>query len=268
MATLLEREDHKIELQDGDELGTFDEVEAAASDETAPTPQPESIPDKYVGKTPAELIAMHQEAERFNGKQSTEVGELRKSVDSLIQAQLATATPAPAEAIEEDPIDFFENPEAAVNKAIQNHPDVQRAQQEAARYRQQTATAQLIGKHPDMQALLADEAFLGWVGESNIRTRLFREAHSNYDTEAADELFSTWKEKQGIVAATAEVEKKERKQAVREANTGDAPASSAGTPRKIYRRADVIRLMNDDPDRYLALSNEIMAAYAEGRVVS
>ena len=64
------------------------------------------------------------------------------------------------------------------------------------------------------------------------------------------------------------MEKKERKQAVKEANTGDASGSASGTPRKIYRRADVIRLMNDDPERYLALSNEIMAAYAEGRVVS
>jgi hypothetical protein len=36
--------------------------------------------------------------------------------------------------------------------------------------------------------------------------------------------------------------------------------------KKIYRRADIIKLMNSDPERYQALSPEILAAYAEGRV--
>ena len=36
--------------------------------------------------------------------------------------------------------------------------------------------------------------------------------------------------------------------------------------RKVYRRADIIKLMKNDPDRYQAMSEEIMAAYAEGRV--
>ena len=35
---------------------------------------------------------------------------------------------------------------------------------------------------------------------------------------------------------------------------------------KVYRRADIIKLMKNDPDRYQALADEIMAAYAEGRV--
>jgi hypothetical protein len=36
--------------------------------------------------------------------------------------------------------------------------------------------------------------------------------------------------------------------------------------KKIYRRADLIRLKMTDPNRYDALSDEIMAAYQEGRV--
>jgi hypothetical protein len=36
--------------------------------------------------------------------------------------------------------------------------------------------------------------------------------------------------------------------------------------RKVYRRADLIKLRMTDPDRYEQMSDEIMAAYAEGRV--
>jgi hypothetical protein len=34
----------------------------------------------------------------------------------------------------------------------------------------------------------------------------------------------------------------------------------------VYRRADLIRLKMQDPNRYDALSDEIMQAYQEGRV--
>jgi len=42
--------------------------------------------------------------------------------------------------------------------------------------------------------------------------------------------------------------------------------SPAPTSRKTYRRADLINLRLRDPARYEAMQDEIMAAYAEGRV--
>ena len=50
------------------------------------------------------------------------------------------------------------------------------------------------------------------------------------------------------------------------AATGNARGTTEGSRRKTYRRADIIKLMQTDPDRYMALQPEIMAAYAEGRV--
>jgi hypothetical protein len=38
------------------------------------------------------------------------------------------------------------------------------------------------------------------------------------------------------------------------------------TSRKVYRRADLIKLRMTDPDRYMQMSDEIMQAYSEGRV--
>ncbi len=60
---------------------------------------------------------MHQEAEKLLGKQSGEVGELRSVVDNYIQTQLDT-NKAP-EQPEED-IDFFSDPDKAVERAIKN----------------------------------------------------------------------------------------------------------------------------------------------------
>ena len=263
MATLIEEREEELILEDDQELGSFEDTEAtpiAEADKPA-----DNTPAKYVGKSQAELIAMHQEAERFAGKQSSEVGDLRRSVDQLIQAQLK---PVAAPAVEEAPIDLFEDPDRYMDHKIRNHPDIVAVRDATANAKKQTASQALHAKHPDMGTLLQDEAFLVWVGGSNIRTRLFQSANKDYDFDAADELFSNWKERQGIKAQTLEVEKRERKQQVAAANTGNAPASQAGSRKKMYRRSDIIRLMNDDPDRYLSLSNELMAAYAEGRVVN
>jgi len=43
-------------------------------------------------------------------------------------------------------------------------------------------------------------------------------------------------------------------------------SSEATAGKKIYRRADLIRLRTNDPERYDALQDEILEAYAEGRV--
>ena len=117
-----------------------------------------------------------------------------------------------------------------------------------------------------MQDILSDEKFATWIKASKIRTQLFVEADQRFNSEAADELFSLWKERRTVAQQTAQVEKQARKQQLKAANTGNAQGSGEGTRRKIYRRADIIKLMRTDPERYQAISAEILAAYAEGRV--
>ena len=79
-------------------------------------------------------------------------------------------------------------------------------------------------------------------------------------------MLTLWKERKTVAQQTADVEKQARKQSLKAANTGNARGSAEGSRKKVYRRADIIKLMKNDPDRYQALSEEIMAAYAEGRV--
>jgi hypothetical protein len=235
--------------------------------EEEPTQEELELPEKYQGKSVEDLVQMHQELEKFSGKQSTEVGELRKVVDDYIQTQTQLSEQAPQQQQEQDEeVDFFVDPASAVNRAIDNHPKIREAQAYTEQYKKQATMAQLQQQHPDMEAILQDAKFAEWIKGSKVRTQLFVQADQMYDYDAANELFSLWKERSQAVQQTAQAEKQARKSAVKTANTGNARGTAEGSRKKTYRRADLINLMKTDPDRYMALQPEIMAAYAEKRV--
>jgi len=261
MAKIIEPERQDNQEENAQQLELLEQVE---EQQETPEPQEPEIPDKYKGKTAQELVQMHQEAEKLLGRQSSEVGELRKVVDNYIQTQLTEDTQQAPQQDEE--VDWFTDPDKAVDRAIQNHPKIKEAEALTQQYRASTAMAELQRKHPDMQQILQDANFAEWIKASNVRTKLFVAADQQYDHESADELFSLWKERQNIVQQTAQVEQQARKQSVKAASTGNASGSTESAPKKIYRRADIINLMKSDPDRYAALQPEIMKAYAEKRV--
>ncbi len=262
MAKIIDVERQEQEEQQVEEQ--LSQFEAPAEEQATPEQQEPELPDKYQNKSVSELAQMHQEAEKLLGRQSSEVGELRKVVDSYIQTQLTPEQTAPKQENEE--IDFFTDPNEAVNRMIQNHPKIKEAEAVTSQYRQSNAMATLKGKHPEMEAILQDTKFAEWIQASPTRTRLFVEADQQYNTDAADELFSNWKERQNIVQQTAQVEQQARKQSAKAASTGNARGSGESSPKKIYRRADIINLMQKDPDRYAQLAPEILQAYAEKRV--
>ena len=256
-----------------EEITSIDELKPEA--EQAPVEEPveaevveqveEDLPEKYRGKSASDIARMHQELEKRLGEQSNEVGELRRHFDEYVQSSIAKANSAPEAPAEE--IDFFADPQAAVAKAIENHPSLQQAQAVAAEMAKSQALAKLQQSHPDMQEVLREDGFKEWVGKSEFRKELFKSADANYDFAAADELLTLYKERKGTIAQTAQVEKQAQKQEIKKASTGSARSNPEGTAvRKTYRRRDIIELMNTDPKRYEALMPEIMKAYSEGRV--
>ena len=243
-----------------------DEIQQQEEEVEQPQAEEQSLPDKYQGKSLEEVVQMHQEAEKLLGRQSSEVGELRKVVDDYISSQQQPTAPQQQHVEPEDDIDYFTDPQGAVNRAIENHPKIREAQQYTEQYKKQSSLATLQAKHPDMQDILSDPKFAEWIKASKIRTQLFVAADQQYDADSAGELFSLWKERKQVVKQTANVEKQERKQQLKAANTGNARGSAEGSRKKVYRRADIIKLMRTDPERYQSLSEEILQAYAEGRV--
>lgn len=277
MAKIIEANDTE-QVDNPEEFTSFEETEAT-EEQVAPAEEvvegsnggegEEDLPDKYKGKSAAELARMHQNLEALMGKQSSEVGELRQAVDTLVQQSMsatsAQATSAPEPELDDS--DFFTNPREAVERLIAQNPTLQSAQQVTAAMAQQQALSALKSAHPDMDSIVQDEGFQKWVASSNVRQQMFINANDNYDFEQANELLSLWKERADTVTQTAKVEKLAQKQQIKRASTGSARANPEGkATKKVYRRRDIIDLMQKDPKRYQALQPEIMKAYAEGRV--
>jgi hypothetical protein len=221
-----------------------------------------SIPEKYKGKNIEDVIKMHQEAEKLIGKQAQEVGEVRKLADELLKQSLSKPT-APTEV--EPEIDFFEDPKKAVRQTLEAHPDVLAAKQAAQEFKKMNIQQRLAAEHPDFQQVVQDPEFAEWVKQSPVRMGLYARADSEYDYDSANELLSTFKslkqvKRQADVKQAQEATEKTLKSVT--VDTGGTGESS----KRVYRRADLIRLRMTDPDRYNALQDEIMQAYADGRV--
>ena len=257
-------------LIDQEELGQseFDAVEeqqAARSNKAPVAPQEpvSNVPDKYRGKSLEDIVTMHQEAEKLIGRQAQEVGEVRRLADELLKQQLSQKQVQPTQV--ENEIDFFEDPQSAIRKAVTNHPDVLAAKQASQQLKQIQTQAMLNKKHPDFADVVRDVEFQEWVRASPMRLNIYAMADANYDFNAADELVSTFKQ----IRTSKTQQTTDAGNAVRKQNLSAAAVDVGGTgesSKKVYRRADLIRLRMTDPNRYEALEPEIRAAYNEGRV--
>jgi len=231
-----------------------------------------SIPSKFANKSTEEIIDSYTNLEKELGRKAQEVGELRKLSDSFLQAEVARKNNpqdnTPLETKDNDDVDFFDDPNKAVNKMIENHPRFQEFQQFQAQQAQAGAKAQLEQTHPDFTDVVQDKAFQEWVQDSPIRMQMFQAADS-YNFDAANELLSNWKDR-SMISKTQEVKQAaetNRKDALKAASTESRSSSGSNAGGKTYRRADLIRLKMEYPSRYESLEDDIFAAYADGRVV-
>ena len=224
--------------------------------------QKPELPDKYRDKSLDEIVRMHQEAEKLIGKQAQEVGEVRKLADELIKQNLGSRQQTRQE---EPEVDFFENPQKAVQRTVDNHPDILAARQVTQEMRRAQIQQRLAQEHPDFGDIARDQDFANWVKSSPVRIKIFEQADSGYDFDSANELLSTYKQlrsvKQKQTSDDGEITRKQNLKAV-----GVDVGGSGESSKKVYRRADLIQLQLKDPERYNMLADEIMLAYAEKRV--
>ena len=213
-----------------------------------------SIPENYQGKSIEEVIAMHQNAEKLLGRQSEELGSLRSLAEQSITAG---STP------EAEPVDFYEDPEKAIERII----EAKLAPFNASLKSQNEAAVRerLDATYPDWEPTVKSEEFQNWVAESEVRTKLFVAANGA-DWKSANELLGTWAKINGSEKAAKKASTKavDRDRKLRAAKT--EKGSSGIDPRKILSRADLRTLKQTNPTRYNELGPEIRKAYAEGRV--
>jgi hypothetical protein len=233
----------------------------------------ESLPEKYQGKSIADVIEMHQNVEQALSKQGIDLGKQRATVGSLMaaleQQKVTVETEVDQfsgnEASEED---FYADPAAAVKSAIEQHPEIVRAREERINLEHQHNAESLGAVHPNFKETVKTEEFQNWVEASTFRTELFLKADNQYDVEAAKELFGTWEQIQNVTKTKQASVKSEksRKDALRQMSSESRTGGESLGGKKVYRRADLINLQVTDPNRYAALADEIQQAYAEGRV--
>jgi hypothetical protein len=222
------------------------------------------LPTKFQGKSVEDIVGAYENLEKELGRKGQEIGELRKLSDDFLRQQVTDKQQTTAE---NEPVDFFDNPEAAVSKILENHPQLREMKEQQLSSTRTATQKSLETTHPDYLNIVQDGGFQDWVNESRFRKELFRQADS-YDFDAADELISTWKERQ-MISKTKEVnaDKEKKRQAGLKAGKTESRSSVESTAgKKIYRRADLIRLKQTDPSRYADLADEIVQAYSEGRV--
>jgi hypothetical protein len=227
------------------------------------------LPPKFEGKNVDEIVKSYANLEQQFGRQGSELGELRKLADSLIQKNLQDTSNTRSESLEksisED--DFYSDPVNAVRKVVEEALEPMKSN--LSQTKVDSTVQRLQAKHPDMADVVNDLGFQQWIMESTPRQDMWVKA-SNGDFEYADELFTQYKGNN-----TSQVQaQKEQKQVVKNRELEDASSVSAGASqdaggssgKTIYRRSELIRLKMNDPTRYGDLHGEIMQAYAEGRV--
>jgi len=252
------------EVSEIDAVADQDKAQSAVSSDQVEAKTEDEIPEKHRGKTLKQLAEELEHANRSMGRYSNELGEVRRLADELIKSQLKPTKQ------EDQPkeVDFFENPQEAIRRAVETNPRVVAAEQYALQAQRAQAQQKLQQLHPDFGQVVQDSEFAEWIGKSKVRVQLFKAAEA-YDVDAADELLSTFKQlkavKQQQVQSVASVEEKASRAKTMQAAAVDTGGSGESS-RKIYRRADLIRLKMNDPARYEAMGDEILAAYNEGRV--
>lgn len=247
------------------EFSSLEAREEPQQEERKEAPQVEELPERYRGKTAAELVRMHEEAQKFISRQANEVSEVRKLADDLIKQQLSKKAEQPSPVVEEPDVDFFENPQEAVKRTLRDSPEMKELREMKRQAKAQQTAALLAQNHPDAFEIARSSDFADWVKASKVRLSLYAQADGDYDFDAANELILSYKAQKQISSRAVESTTVSQKKALNAA-TVDTNGSSEGRSQKIYRRADIMKLMQTDPDRYQLMQPEIMLAYAEKRV--
>jgi hypothetical protein len=252
--------------------GTIPEPTEQTVDNTEEIANEVEIPEKYKNKSLDEIVRMHQEAEKLIGRQAQEVGEVRKLADSLLKQQLEAKHDKQPEPAQE--IDWFDDPQKAINQALESNPVLRQLQEQQAIQVQRAALDAIEKTHPDFVNVAQSEDFQQWVAGSKARQRLYADAN-NYDVDSALELLDNYKSLRGLRQQKEETSKaadealkktdsEGRSKALKAAAVQQGGTGETGKP--VYRRADLIRLRMQDPTRYESMADEILNAYAEGRV--
>jgi hypothetical protein len=208
-----------------------------------------------IGKS-GQVTAEKDDRERYLseiGRQGNEIGELRRQlreqsevIDKYILKQDEATI---SENLDPDQVQ-------AMERLVQQK--VKPLQDKLSQYDINAAEQRLAAVHPDYKQVITDPSFQAWVDGSRVRATALQAGISAGDVDTVADLLQTYKREQGTPSNSA----MDTALSMNRGGSGDmAPREST-----LYRRADIIRKKNEDPEWYRDHLSEIRKAYAEGRV--
>lgn len=250
-------------------IGTEEEGATPASPGTSEAPAAkeapeadETIPEKFRNKSAAEIAASYVELERTNSRTRNELAELRKTTDRILEAQLGKKEgDRPVAEITSD--ELLANPQAVIDQAVANHPEVKAARESTAKTDLQRRAASFQAAVPDAGEIMKSQAFASWLQANPHRSKRFTEADTNYDFDTAAEILLTYKEFTSVAPAADTTQRDADLKALGSPKTvGD----TGGKKKPVFKSEDLMRLRQEDPERYERLQPTIQLAYLEKRV--
>ena len=255
-------------------------AEAGADSESAN--QDPEIPEKYRGKSPADLVKLLADQEAMIGRQANEVGAYRKLTTDLIDAKQTT---------DRDKADQEELPEVTADDLLANPGDkissVVRAvvQQELKPLTDRMSQAeindqeqQLLGRFPNAQQTLNSPEFHEWLNRTETRRTKADQVVAKRDYGIAAELLEDYEDHLASVRGTVSEDTegqtsakppqqanvdKARKVATEKGGSADAGQLSG----EIITADDVTKLIISDRNKYNSPSFQakLRKAIQEGR---
>lgn len=231
------------------ETDNIDESEGTEVEES-------TIPKQFQGKSMEEIIDSYTNLEKEHSRQGNELGENRKLVDRLLQAENQQTEVNVEEA------DWDYEPEKATKNLIGR--EVGELKTELQQIKSETALEKFKAQYPDFDKDSNSPEFMEWVQGSDYRRNLFNKNVNGVDLSAAGELMSGWEDRKSLLSQDKPSTEKRDKDL--KAASMERSASSGGSRKKTWSRAYIRDLRLNHPEKYLEHKDAIMQAYDENRV--
>lgn len=199
----------------------------------------ESLPEKFKGKTSADIAKSYADLEAAFSRQGNELGEYKRLANTLAETGLRTSSEAPKVRTPVTTEELLENPDKAIEEAIESHPTVKKARETADNLERQLAQRDFESKHPTFRDDVQDPEFSQWVRKNDALTRL-AVAADRFDMDAADQLWSLWEEKKSLKQASAkEVTERAAREKLEKAGTLEGTSGSDASSDTVYSRSEI-----------------------------
>lgn len=244
-----------------------------AEKQAAERAKQEVIPDRFKGKSKAEIAASYVELQSLSSKQANDLGSMRKTVDQLLDLQ-SQRSPSPEPEVTAPPVtvdDLYEDADGIIRRVVREESSERIDALEARIIKNETdkGLAMIDDKFPTWREDAQTPEFLNWVREKRSRVMLIQAADA-LDFEAAEELLGSYYDHVGTAEEETNVE--DTQQNLRDATLesgSPAPTELVDT----YSRSELmeVRIRANQGDlkaqRYLAAHGDAIAnAYADGRI--